>query len=92
MKKIELRYGNLKLVPPANTCDVYHIVHTVVQCEDGNYNDCVYTVAFLQPSKEDCDMRTIGMRPWEMEGTTVQEFMDFCRVAMKLIDSLVKEE
>ncbi len=92
--EIELRIGNLKLQkgsPKLNSEGVYHIIHPIPQTEESD-KGLVYTVAFIEVGREGCDMRTVGRRPWEMQGTTTKEFMHFCEVAIRLLDELTKED
>jgi hypothetical protein len=83
LPEITLKVGKLSLTTGTAS---YHVV---LPTKDGR--DTVYTVAMITPTREGCDLRTIGRRPWEAD-VPANAIFAFCHRAMQLIDDLMESE
>lgn len=81
---LELKIGDLKLRRSSND-DEYEITAPVDK-------DSTYVIAFVQLNREECNLRTVGNRPWEIENISSDEFFKFAKLAMDLLNKVYKED
>jgi hypothetical protein len=77
--KIHIEQGDLSLRSQGSGFEICH------KCVD---SDSIYVIAFIRVGKEDCDLLTVGMRPWTTE-TSPRIVLEFCRLAMTIVNGLM---
>lgn len=86
-KQLSLTIGDLSIAGQAGDerWEIRHPTH-------GNNQDGYYVAAWIncRPVDGNCDLETVGDRPWLFPNTKPEEFMSFVKIAMDLIKDLYR--